>query len=172
MTLFLLYSETLLFFHISFSGDILAPVFLNPLFRDPDTKRKTTTMSDPWIPARMPPPGVTSNFIDPVNTGYQQTICNVLCSIFVAIFVGMRIYTRVKLVKCVSWDDCKHSNSSCSRRIFAIEWLVDAKSRSYHRGNTGVLCRCRMFSIHHQSRLGTYESFQMLLDPSLTHSIG
>ncbi|KEQ77812.1 hypothetical protein M436DRAFT_36696, partial [Aureobasidium namibiae CBS 147.97] len=63
-------------------------------------------MSDPsTTPARMPPPGVTSNFINPVNTGYQQTICNVLCSIFVAIFVGTRIYTRIKLVKCVSWDD-------------------------------------------------------------------
>jgi hypothetical protein len=85
-------------------------------------------MNDPWIPARMPPPGVTSNFIDPVNTGYQQTICNVLCSIFVAIFVGMRIYTRIKLVKCVSWDDCKYSNSSCSKRISAIEWLADAKA--------------------------------------------
>ncbi|KAG9513740.1 hypothetical protein KCU93_g9993, partial [Aureobasidium melanogenum] len=57
------------------------------------------------IPARPPPPGVTSNLLDPYSTGYQQTICNIICVIFVTIFVGMRIYTRIKLVKCVSWDD-------------------------------------------------------------------
>ncbi|KAH0368598.1 hypothetical protein KCU65_g3807, partial [Aureobasidium melanogenum] len=57
------------------------------------------------IPARPPPPGVTSNLINPDSTGYQQTICNIICVIFVTIFVSMRIYTRIKLVKCVSWDD-------------------------------------------------------------------
>lgn len=60
------------------------------------------------VPARLPPPGVTSNLIDPVSTAYQQTICNVICVIFVTLFVGMRIYTRIKLVRCVSWDDCKY----------------------------------------------------------------
>ncbi|THX83959.1 hypothetical protein D6D04_02679 [Aureobasidium pullulans] len=63
-------------------------------------------MSDPnTIPARLPPPGYTSNLINPHSTGYQQTICNVICVIFVTLFVGMRIYTRIRLVKCVSWDD-------------------------------------------------------------------
>ncbi|KAG9698130.1 hypothetical protein KCU95_g2866, partial [Aureobasidium melanogenum] len=63
-------------------------------------------MSDPTtIPARPPPPGVTSNLTNPDSTGYQQTICNIICVIFVTIFVSMRIYTRIKLVKCVSWDD-------------------------------------------------------------------
>ncbi|THZ29490.1 hypothetical protein D6C89_01993 [Aureobasidium pullulans] len=69
-------------------------------------RHSTTDMSDPnTIPARLPPPGYTSNLINPHSTGYQQTICNVICVIFVTLFVGMRIYTRIRLVKCVSWDD-------------------------------------------------------------------
>lgn len=67
----------------------------------------TTMNSSTMIPARLPPPGMTSNLIDPASTGYQQTICNIICVTFVTIFVGMRTYTRIKLVKCVSWDDCK-----------------------------------------------------------------
>ncbi|KAI4717159.1 hypothetical protein E4T48_06623 [Aureobasidium sp. EXF-10727] len=63
-------------------------------------------MSDPAMtPARPPPPGMTSNLTDPVSTGNQQTICNIVCLIIVTGFVSMRIYTRIKLVKCVSWDD-------------------------------------------------------------------
>jgi hypothetical protein len=64
------------------------------------------------MPARMPPPGVVSNLIDPVSTGYQQTTCNILCLIFVTLFVGLRIYTRIRLVKCVGWDDCKFTSKS------------------------------------------------------------
>ncbi|KEQ95627.1 hypothetical protein AUEXF2481DRAFT_88450 [Aureobasidium subglaciale EXF-2481] len=63
-------------------------------------------MSDPrTTPARPAPSGLTSNLVNPHSTGYQQTTCNILCLIFVTMFVGMRIYTRIRLVKCVSWDD-------------------------------------------------------------------
>ncbi|KAI4837646.1 hypothetical protein E4T44_08236 [Aureobasidium sp. EXF-8845] len=63
-------------------------------------------MSDQsMIPQRAPPPGMTSNLINPVSTGYQQTTCNILCLVFVTLFVTARIYTRIRLVKCVSWDD-------------------------------------------------------------------
>jgi hypothetical protein len=73
-------------------------------------------MSDPGLtPARMPPPGVVSNLIDPVSTGYQQTTCNILCLIFVTLFVSMRIYTRIRLVKCVGWDDCKFTPTLVAR---------------------------------------------------------
>jgi hypothetical protein len=58
-------------------------------------------------PAGLPPPGQTSNLHNPPSTGYQQTACNVICLVFVTLFVGLRIYTRVRLVKYVSWDDCK-----------------------------------------------------------------
>jgi hypothetical protein len=74
-------------------------------------------MSDQsMIPQRAPPPGMTSNLINPVSTGYQQTTCNILCLVFVTLFVTARIYTRIRLVKCVSWDDCKYFKTDLLQR--------------------------------------------------------
>ncbi|KAI5215548.1 hypothetical protein E4T41_09552 [Aureobasidium subglaciale] len=83
-------------------------------------------MSDPrTTPARPAPSGLTSNLVNPHSTGYQQTTCNILCLIFVTMFVGMRIYTRIRLVKCVSWDDCKCSEWVSWRREKGIDEKID-----------------------------------------------
>ncbi|KAI5236190.1 hypothetical protein E4T42_09531 [Aureobasidium subglaciale] len=83
-------------------------------------------MSDPrTTPARPAPSGLTSNLVNPHSTGYQQTTCNILCLIFVTMFVGMRIYTRIRLVKCVSWDDCKCSEWVSWRREKGVDEKID-----------------------------------------------
>lgn len=58
------------------------------------------------IPAARPPQGTTSNLDDPVSRAYQITICNVVCLFVVCIIVGVRLFTRIRIVKSVGIDDC------------------------------------------------------------------
>ena len=57
-------------------------------------------------PARQPPEGISSNLVNPSGSGYWQTSTNIVCSVFVVLFVALRLYTRIRLVKNVGWDDC------------------------------------------------------------------
>jgi hypothetical protein len=67
--------------------------------------------TDVWkIPAAKPPPGFTSNLVNPAT---NENIGVVTLSIFIAlatIFVGMRLYVRFKVAsQSPWWDDRKHS---------------------------------------------------------------
>lgn len=39
----------------------------------------------------------------------------------------MRIYTRIKLVKCVSWDDCKYPSPNRNNGL-STEWSVNERA--------------------------------------------
>lgn len=65
-------------------------------------------------PAAEAPLGQSSNLHNPPSIGYHQTITNGVCIFFVTLFVGLRIYTRLRLVKSVGWDDCEFSRSRSS----------------------------------------------------------
>jgi len=59
------------------------------------------------LPAAKPPPGIVPNFVDPYSSG---PILISVGSVFVVImlaFVCVRIYTKVRIVRRSSLDDCK-----------------------------------------------------------------
>lgn len=61
------------------------------------------------IPGLLPPPGVTSNFVDPYNGAkYTVTMVATLLPLATA-FVWIRMYTRVCLIRSHGRDDCELS---------------------------------------------------------------
>ena len=60
------------------------------------------------LPALRPPPGVTSNFINPAQD--RATQYNAICFFTLALaclFLFARLYTRIVLQKRPGWDDCE-----------------------------------------------------------------
>lgn len=64
------------------------------------------------IPAGRPPPGQVSHIHNPVGRRHMITTCDIICMIIVCTVVAMRMYTRIRLVKSLWWDDCMFSLSS------------------------------------------------------------
>lgn len=61
------------------------------------------------IPAAKPPPSVVPNHVNPSSSGYRLiTIGSILLAIML-LCVYMRIYTKIKIVKKTSSDDCEPS---------------------------------------------------------------
>lgn len=60
------------------------------------------------IPAMEPPPGQVSNFIDPPYCGAKFVVVNCVFLPMALIALIVRTWTRVVVVRSVSWDDCKY----------------------------------------------------------------
>ncbi|KAK8080834.1 NAD(P)-binding protein [Apiospora hydei] len=56
-------------------------------------------------PARKPPPGVESNFVNPESHSYQLIIVIAVMFTLVVLFTGGRIYTRLRITKSFGADD-------------------------------------------------------------------
>ncbi len=57
-------------------------------------------------PAGPPPPGVLSNFVDPVNHGSNLVACNIIMLVISIIVVALRILSRTVLTDWrLGWDD-------------------------------------------------------------------
>lgn len=52
-----------------------------------------------------PPPGVVPNYEDPVSRAGQLLATNIACLTIAGIFVSLRLYSQIYLVKKVAWDD-------------------------------------------------------------------
>lgn len=59
------------------------------------------------LPALQPPAGVESNFINPEDRGYIQNIVSTVLFCFMVILFANRFYTKLYVIRKVSWDDCK-----------------------------------------------------------------
>jgi len=63
--------------------------------------------SPPIPPAATPPPGIVSDFDHPpsrANVVYAvMGVCLALCTLL----VGIRLYTRARIIKSLWWDDCE-----------------------------------------------------------------
>lgn len=66
------------------------------------------------IPAYPPPPGVTSNFKNPVSLAKTLVVVNVVFLSLMTIFVGLRIYTKHCIARKLGWDDCGCYSFRCS----------------------------------------------------------
>ena len=64
------------------------------------------------MPGLKPPPGVTPNFINPVN--YQNTIVATLavCLTVATLFTALRLYSKIFIIKSVALEDCKYPVST------------------------------------------------------------
>lgn len=76
------------------------------------------------VPAATPPPGVTQDPANPSSGGPVAIIVGSLLLALVALFLGVRIYTKVKIVKQFSPDDCEFAqlvgnDSDISRYMYS-----------------------------------------------------
>lgn len=65
----------------------------------------TTLTNSEDLPALAPPPGVISNFVNPPSLGDRLTATLATCLSLSTIFVSVRIYTRLFIIKPLKWDD-------------------------------------------------------------------
>jgi hypothetical protein len=60
------------------------------------------------IPAGRPPSGQVSHLHHAVGRTHMITTCDAICITIVTIVVAMRMFTRIRLLKSLWWDDCKY----------------------------------------------------------------
>lgn len=58
------------------------------------------------LPGMAPPPGVTSNFVDPQSLQIYNVITLTVCMTISTLFVAMRIYTNARITRSLNWEDC------------------------------------------------------------------
>lgn len=57
--------------------------------------------------AIVPPPGITPNFVDPVSMRKYDVFGQTVCLVVSTLLVWMRMYSKLRLIKSVGWEDCK-----------------------------------------------------------------
>lgn len=58
-------------------------------------------------PLSLPPPGVKSNLTHPASRESQIYIAAGLCLPLILVFVSLRFYAKVAIMKNMRWDDCE-----------------------------------------------------------------
>lgn len=66
----------------------------------------------PWwergnLSAIPPPPGFTSNFVNPPSKASWGIVTQALCLTLATLLVAMRLYTKLKVLRNPGWDDCE-----------------------------------------------------------------
>lgn len=62
-------------------------------------------------PAAAPPLGVTPNFVNPTNTTIKNQVIFTLCLAISVLAVGMRMWTKTRLVCKLVLEDCNPSHA-------------------------------------------------------------
>ena len=79
------------------------------------------------LPAMKPPPGEVPNFVDPYSKGPILVIASTITLFLGLCFFGIRIYTKLFIVRKAAWDDCKALSLLVrSNRILTCWGLVTA----------------------------------------------
>ena len=78
-----------------------------------------------WLqwPAHVPPPATKSTNDDTPSLQQYNIICQTICLSLVTVLLILRIYTKGRVLKCLGWDDCKHSTASrtvIARRLILV----------------------------------------------------
>ena len=81
-------------------------------------------------PAMVPPPGVVPNFVDPPNLRRLVIIMLTLFMAFSTLFILLRMYTKVFLLRKTAFEDCKPVSISplicwywCSPDVVILGWV-------------------------------------------------
>lgn len=79
------------------------------------------------IPAGRPPVGQVSHIHNAVGRTHMITTCDIICILIVCTVVAMRMYTRVRLLKSLWWDDCRFyfaiplgTNADNEQRVYVV----------------------------------------------------
>jgi hypothetical protein len=59
------------------------------------------------IGAWPPPPGVVPNFINPESVGYRLIVAAIMCPAIALVFLLLRLYTKLCILKKLLLDDYK-----------------------------------------------------------------
>jgi hypothetical protein len=79
------------------------------------------------IPARPPPPGVTSNFDHPQSRAIAAHIGMGICIGITSVLIILRVYVKLTVTKLWGWDDCKGCHTASLFRSFgSYFWLLTA----------------------------------------------
>ena len=62
------------------------------------------------LPALFPPPGVTSNFVNPETRGPALVVTSAICITLMVVCVAVRFYTKIHIKKTWGWDDCSYGS--------------------------------------------------------------
>ncbi|KAG9228601.1 hypothetical protein BJ875DRAFT_489703 [Amylocarpus encephaloides] len=57
------------------------------------------------LPAAVPPPGVTANFVNLISAGYPTFIIIGICAPLITILVWGKFYTKVVVMKKYGWEE-------------------------------------------------------------------
>ena len=125
------YTKQSKFSSILLSSRLAPPVFthvqrlhlqLVPLsHHHPATMAYRSLPTDPAVlyrtPVAPPPPGVTSNFVNPASNGGTYIAIATTFLTIMAMFISLRVYSKICIAKKLTPDDCKKLDvlSSCCR---------------------------------------------------------
>lgn len=68
------------------------------------------------LPGLQPPPGVLPNFKNPYTRGPLLLGLSAVAIGVMYIFVAARFYTKIRIQRKVTWDDCKYARHSSTFR--------------------------------------------------------
>ena len=72
------------------------------------------------LPALLPPPGVQPNFANPEDHGPALAAVATVLAFFTLVSYGVRMYTKVFIVRRTTWDDCEAEESFLCER--SADW--------------------------------------------------
>jgi hypothetical protein len=84
-----------------------------PLLTCPEYRGTMTARGDIWQrddsrpPAGPPPPGITSDFLNPPSTAHKIIVVSVAFSVLSSLFIALRLYTILSITHQRGTDDCE-----------------------------------------------------------------
>lgn len=75
------------------------------------------------FPALQPPPGVQSNFDNPLTRGPDVVIASSICLALMLSLVVIRFYTKIAIKRRFGWDDCECTLSAPSKALLILVGL-------------------------------------------------
>lgn len=78
-----------------------------------------------------PPPGVTPNFVDPYSTRAYFILTFVMCVTVTSIFILVRAYTKMYIIKSHQWEDCEKFPWSMRTRPKMLSLLLTIHVRHF-----------------------------------------
>ncbi len=94
------------------------------------------------IPLAPAPPGVTPNFVNPENRTWQVYVTSAVCLVVTTLFVALRFYTKIFIIKQMTRDDCTEFDVLLFRKGIAdllIRCYID-RIRKKSRVINAILC--------------------------------
>ena len=78
---------------------------------------QTYAIVAPTDVALPPPPGVTPTFEDPFSLRPYHNVATSLGMLLTGIFLIARLYTKIRIIKRLIWEDCEYSAPTCMKRV-------------------------------------------------------